>query len=88
MPDASRLYHISSAIITVQPAKAEGVATLVASMPGVEVHAREGSKIVITIEGATTGFLGDSLMQIALLDGVFAANMVFEHVDKLEGTEQ
>lgn len=81
-------YHISSAVILVQPESAEAVATHVATMPGVEVHAREGSKIVITIEGPTTGMLGNSLTQISLLDGVLAANMVFEHVDKLEDAQQ
>lgn len=81
------VFHISSAVILVQPASAEAVAAHVAAMPGVDVHAREGSKIIITIEGPTTGVLGDSLTQISLLDGVLAANMVFEHVDKLEDAD-
>lgn len=88
MLDARRVHHISSAVILVQPAKAEWVAAFLARMPGVDVHGREGGKIVITIEGPTTGMLGDSLTQIALLDGVLAANMVFEHVEKPEDVEQ
>ena len=47
-------------------------------------------KIVIVIDGTSTGMLGDTLTYISTLDGVIAANMVFEHVDTEEtsGDEQ
>ncbi len=53
-------------------------------MPEVEIHASEGNKIVITIEGPTSGSLGMTLAQIALFDGVVTANMVFECVEQSE----
>ena len=39
------------------------------------------------IEGSSGGELGDLLTAIGNLDGVIAANMVFEHVEELRGTE-
>ena len=39
------------------------------------------SAIVVVIEGTSTGMLGESLSRIAVLEGVVAANMVFEHVE-------
>lgn len=57
-------------------------------MRDVEVYAHEGGKIVVVIEGTSTGAMGDYLTRIALLDGVIAANMVFEHIEAEEGTGQ
>lgn len=88
MAEPERILHISSAVLMVQPARADALAAHVATLPGVDVHACQGGKIVITIEGPTTGMLGNTLTQMSLLDGVLAANMVFEHVDKLEDSEQ
>ena len=50
-------------------------------MPGVEIHVHEGSRIVITIEGPSSGRLGEILTSISVLDGVISASMVFEHVE-------
>lgn len=51
-------------------------------MPGVEVHAGEGSRLVVTIEGPTSGMLGETLTRMSLIDGVISANMVFEHIEE------
>jgi nitrate reductase NapD len=74
-------HHISSAVVVALPVRREEVAGLLAEVPGVEVHAAEGSRIVVTIEGATSGALGETLAMISAMDGVLAANMVFEHTE-------
>ena len=76
-----RPYHISSAIVVVRTEMREQVQARLALMDGVEVHAAEGGKIVVVIEGGSTGALGGTLSEMALLDGVVAANMVFEHIE-------
>lgn len=55
-----------------------------AKIAGVEVHASEGSRIVLTIEGTSSGSLGETLVRISAMDGVISANMVFEHIDDSE----
>jgi nitrate reductase NapD len=77
-------HHISSAVIVVLPARRDEVRTRLAAMPGVEVHAGDGSRIVITIEGPSSGMLGETLTGISAIDGVISANMVFEHVEQQE----
>lgn len=72
-------HHISSAVILALPARLEEIGGRLRQMPGVEVHASERSRIVITIEGPTSGVLGEILTRISLMDGVISANMVFEH---------
>lgn len=82
MPERALRYHISSAVVATMPAYTEAVLAAIAEMRNVEVHAHANGKIVIVIEGTSTGVLGDRLSQISLLDGVIAANMVFEHVEE------
>jgi periplasmic nitrate reductase NapD len=75
--------HISSAVVTVLPPRREEVLARLATMDGVEVHHQSASKIVIVLEGPHSGVLGARLTEIALLDGVISANMVFEQVEQL-----
>jgi nitrate reductase NapD len=81
MPDRSRQYHVSSAVVVALPAMADAVLAALACMENVEVYGHEGGKIVVVIEGTSTGMLGEALSTISTLDGVVAANMVFEHVE-------
>ena len=85
MPDR-RQHHISSAVIVTKPGGIADVLAVLAGFDNVEVHGADKGKIVIVIEGPSTGVLGDTLMRISVLDGVIAANMVFEHVE-MEGNE-
>ncbi len=77
-------HYISSAVVVALPAKREAVCGRLRLMQGVEIHAAEGSRIVVTIEGATSGGLGETLAAMSLIDGVLSANMVFEHFEETE----
>jgi periplasmic nitrate reductase NapD len=77
-------HHISSAVVVALPARREEIGRRLAAMRGVEVHAGDGSRIVITIEGASSGMLGETLTRISMVDGVISANMVFEHIEQWE----
>ncbi|QRM57139.1 chaperone NapD [Sinorhizobium sp. BG8] len=83
MPEARR-HHISSAVIATKPDRFADVLAVLDRFDNVEVHAADKGKIVVVIEGSSTGALGDTLMRLSILDGVIAANMVFEHVDMEE----
>ncbi|NRP72731.1 hypothetical protein ILFOPFJJ_03630 [Ensifer psoraleae] len=88
MPERSREkpaeYHVSSAVIVAVPAMEEQVLAALSRMNNVEVYGHQGGKIVVVIEGTSTGVLGECLSRISTLEGVVAANMVFEHVEKEE----
>lgn len=75
--------HISSAVVSVLPAHRENVVRLLSSMAGVEVHHQSTSKVVIVLEGPESGVLGARLCEIASMDGVLSANMVFEQIERL-----
>jgi nitrate reductase NapD len=81
----SERWHVSSAVLTVTPAAMDRVTRAIDSFENVEIHARDTSHIIITIEGSSTGQLGNTLTGLNLLDGVLGANMVFEHAETTEG---
>lgn len=77
-------HHISSAVVVAFPDRREELSRRLSEIAGVEVHAGEGSRIVLTIEGSSSGMLGETLVRISAMDGVISANMVFEHIDEGE----
>jgi len=77
-------WHVSSAVITVVPRAVPAVLEALAGHPNVEVHGHDNSRIVVTIEGGSSGELGQKLTEINLMDGVLGANMVFEHAERTE----
>lgn len=81
-------YHISSAVIATMPQSTASVLAALEGMENVEIHGHGGGKIVVVIEGRSTGQLGDCLSKISLLDGVISANMVFEHVEMEEERQE
>ncbi len=81
MSDPIAPYHISSAVVFANPHVEESVLTELGDIGNVEVFAHQDGKIVVTIEGTSTGMLGEILARISLIEGVVAANMVFEHVE-------
>ena len=83
MPE-ERLHVISSAVVTVLTGRQSEVVAALAALPGTEVRAAEGNKIVVILEGNGRGEVGGGLAAIALMDGVVTANMVFEHVEHEE----
>ncbi|MTH78040.1 chaperone NapD [Paracoccus aestuariivivens] len=76
------VWHVSSAVISVMPGAMDAVAKQIASYENVEIHARDERRLVVTIEGRSSGMLGETLTRINLIDGVLGANMVFEHAEK------
>lgn len=70
--------HISSAVVSVLPAQRQYVLDRLAQTQGVEVHHTGASKLVVVLEGDTSGALGAMLADISGWPGVLSANMVFE----------
>jgi nitrate reductase NapD len=70
---------IASAIVTVIPAKRDLVVSTLAALPHTEIGPATASRIVVILEGRTRDEIGGRLAQIAMMEGVIAANMVFEH---------
>ena len=83
MTEPSVHVHISSAVVSVLPAYQAEIARVLSQMPGVEVFHQAASKIVIVMEAPESGAIGGRLAEIATLNGVLSANMVFEQAASL-----
>ena len=80
-------HHISSAVVVTRAELTRAVAERLGVIEGVEVHAEEGGKIVVVLEGPSAGALGETLIGISAMDGVLAAHMVFEQALEMEETK-
>lgn len=80
---AEDIIHISSAVVSVLPKYRDEVLRMLATLPDVETHQSNASKIVIVMEAAESGSMGGRLAEIASWRGVLSANMVFEQVERL-----
>lgn len=77
-------WHVSSAVVTVTEDAMGKVRNLISQLEGVEIHGGDATRLIVTIEGKSTGMLGDRLTEINLMTGVLAACMVFEHAEETE----
>jgi nitrate reductase NapD len=80
-------YFVSSAVVRAFPHCAQAVASAIAALPGAEVHAVEDSRIVVVLEARESGANGARLAEIALMEGVLSANLVYEQADVSAGGE-
>lgn len=87
MAEAPRELHISSAVVSAIPQHASTVAAALACLPDTEVHHVAGGKIVIVMEGPSETVIGGRLTQIALMEHVLSANLVYEVIDT-EGSRE
>lgn len=81
---SKRPSHISSALVLAFPDRRADVARRISRLPDTEVHGIENGKIVVVLEGADVGEIGARLTEITLMDGVLAANLVFEQLCEAE----
>jgi nitrate reductase NapD len=84
VPERPRYHHVSSAIVSALPGKLEAVRAQLETMPDLEIHGCERNRIIVVIEGGSAGEVGDRLAAISVMEGVVAANLVFEHIEREE----
>ncbi len=78
-------YCVSSAVVTVLPGREQEVVARLGRMPGVTLHGEGRNKLVLVLEGSDSGVVGSLLAEISVMDGVLAANMVFEQTEPVRG---
>lgn len=74
-------WHIASILVHLRPERREAVRAAVAAMAGVEIHADEAGKMIVTVEAPNEGRIADRMTAMHLLDGVMSAVLVFHHVE-------
>ena len=76
--------NISGVIVYAAPEQSELVVKGLNAIEGVEVHAAENGKLVVTVEHKNINTLADQVMQFQDMSGVMSVAMVYQHNEDLE----
>ena len=76
--------NISGVLVYAAREKAATVTEHLSSIAGVEVHANQDGKLVVTVEDDNLGALADRVIQFQDIDGVLSAAVVYHHNEDLE----
>lgn len=68
---------ISSLVVETVPGCAEAAAKALAALPGVEVHERQGHKLVVTIEAPSVQASHERASSFIQVEGVTGVNLVY-----------
>jgi nitrate reductase NapD len=74
-------YHVCGVLLMSRPELAPKVEQALATLPGVELHASEGGRMVVTVEGSEYSDCADAIGELATLDGVASSSLVYHQID-------
>ena len=75
--------HIASCVARIRPEAMDAAVVQIESTIGCEISARDAiGKVVIVIEGASTGALLDQMDEIRKIPGVLNVEMVYQHAEE------
>jgi nitrate reductase NapD len=81
-------YHVCGMLLHARPEKTPGVAAALHELEGVELHANEGGRMVVTIEGGDYEYCAGMMTRLACLDGVSSSSLIYHQIDKEELPEE
>ncbi len=77
-------YHVASYVIRTRPEHAKQVAAHIGAMPGLEVHAAQEGKLVVTAEARDVRQLADIAGDLGLVDSVIAVAPIYHEYSGAE----
>ena len=78
-------YHVASFVVSTKPEHVDTVTEHINSMPGLEVHAGQSGKLVVTAEAKDVRILADVIGTLEQVDSVIAVAPVYH---EYAGAEQ
>ncbi|WP_052452316.1 chaperone NapD [Noviherbaspirillum autotrophicum] len=75
--------HIAGVVVYAQPAYLESIKSCIAAVPGAEIHADSGGKLVVTLETESTKRTLDIMDAMRALPGVIDVVLVYQHAEPL-----
>ena len=75
--------HIASCVVRIRPEAMNAAIKPIESIAGSAVEARDAvGKLVIVLEGPSTGALLDQMELIRIIPGVLSIEMVYQHAEE------
>ena len=79
--------NIAGVLVHSHPDFTETVTRSLSALPGVEVHAADGGRIVVTVEGGDADALAETFRGFSDMRGVLATALVYHHFESDCGQE-
>ena len=79
--------NIAGVLVHSHPDFTETVTRSLSALPGVEVHAADGGRIVVTVEGDDPNALADTFRGFSDMSGVLSTALVYHHFESDSGQE-
>ena len=81
-------YHVCGLLLMSRPEHALKVEQALQGMEGVQLHANDGGRIVVTIEGGEYRACADLMHELATLKGVASSSLVYHQIDTESTSEE
>lgn len=81
-------YHVCGLLLMARPEHVPDVEKALHDIDGVELHANDGGRMVVTVEGAAYGHCADIMNQLATMSGVASSSLVYHQIDKASQPEE
>jgi nitrate reductase NapAB chaperone NapD len=81
-------YHVASFVVLTRPEDETRIADQIDQLPGLEVHARENGKLVVTAEAENTRKLAELTGALELMDLVLQVSPVYHEFTREQDTHQ
>ena len=74
--------EIASMLVQARPDQLEAVASAIEALPGTQIYTRDArGKLVVVVEAADVGSIGETLNVMSSMPGVLSASLVFQGTD-------
>ncbi len=77
-------YHVCGVLLMSRPEQAPVVEQALHGLPGVELHANQGGRMVVTVEGTQYQHCADMISELATLEGVASSSLVYHQIDQID----
>ena len=80
--DCAQPVEIASMLVQARPEQLNAVASAIEALPGTQIYNRDPrGKLVVVVEAADVGSIGETLNAMSSMPGVLSASLVFQGTD-------
>jgi len=75
-------FNICGMVVRSRDNRTDDVRASLLAIPGVEIHAAETGRMVVTVEDESYSKVADNINNIQFIDGVVSASLVYQYSDQ------
>lgn len=75
------MLNICGCLVHAAPGTVPAVSEAIAALPGADIHAEDGGRIVVTVEDTDTATAADRIMEMHQIPGVLTVTLTYHHFE-------